>query len=53
MVDMTHDGNHRRARLELFRLVLRVHFQLQNRLVNHTGTPVALLHFKTEPVFGA
>ena len=51
MIHVTHDGDDRRARLELFRLVLGVEFNLLGRCVDHAAAALALLHFKSEAVF--
>ena len=53
MVNVTHDGDHRRARLELFQFVLDVEFNFFDRRVNHPAAALAFFHFKTETVFRA
>ena len=53
VVNVAHDGDDRRARFELFRLVLDVEFDFLDRRVNHAAAALAFFHFKPETVFGA
>ena len=53
MVDVTHDGDDRRARLEIFRFVLDIELDLLDRGMNDAAAAFAFFHFKPEAVFGA
>ncbi len=53
VVNVAHDGHDRRARLELFRLVLDVEFDLLDGCMDRAAAALALFHLETETVFGA
>ena len=53
MVHVAHDGDHRRARLQVLRLVLDVQLDLLDRGVDQPAAALALFHLETEAVFGA
>ena len=53
MVNVAHDRDDRRARLESFRLVLGVEFDLFLDRVNDARAALAFFNFKTETVFRA
>ena len=54
VVDVTHDGHDRRARLQIFRLVFDIKLDgTGDRRMHRAATAFALLQFKTETVLGA
>ena len=53
VVNVTHDGDDRRARLEVFRLVLDIELNFFFSRVNHAAAALAFFNFKTETVFRA
>ncbi len=53
VVHVPHDGDDRRARLELFRLVLEIQLDFLLDRVNHAGAALAFFGFKPETVFRA
>ena len=53
MVNVAHDGDDRRARFELFRLVLDVQLDFFGWRVNHAAAALAFFHFKPKTIFRA
>ena len=53
VVDVAHDGDDRRARLPVLRLVFDVELDLLDRRMNEAAAAFAFFNFKLEPVIGA